>query len=878
MNPICHWYRRWLERSADLETGLTAGSSAARHLDGCESCRAYWVELRRLSGGLLQAVRAPKCTDETARQVWARIEAGECRQPAPRRLPALGWGGLAAALLGVAMIGGDALRPPAGGPWESPVRGARPEPHRASADPGAETIALAPIPANGTAPVTEARPGRGTRRRHPRDPKTIHGAGEGRTVGGAQPDSRRLVAGKATRPSPGPRATRILPDEQFLDGRDAGMLARWTRMADREKEQLAAILSRLPPPADDFVRIPLPRVAAAADQRAAAAQAVKNYEQQAKIVDTRLYRNVSLEAKGEALENVCRQLERQTGVTLRASRGVADEKVTLFVKEVRARDLMRALARLFGYAWSRAGEEGAYRYELTQDLRSRLAEEELRNRDQAEALLALDAEMEKYRPYLELPFDQLKHRWKERGERQLFPVIFGGWGGMQLYHRLTPGERAALLSGQDLTFRDNHADPDRSLPAEWQPALLASWTGRVRGPGGVHVPLGEVPGIRVTQLRLRLVRSELGQLTLKSWMTAGWEENDYPARTFTERELGIGRSPSSARPGNAEANAALKGQPPFDRVVSVEPAPSCPHFRPGVKPMFADPQDQNVPLEAEPHLVTADVWEAVHRATGLPVVADFYSGLFPAVGMAQKQQSLFDALCRLGDRMGVRWTQDGDFLLGRSTSYYWDKLKEVPNRHLRRWRKEREAHAGLPLASLIEMAGLPDSQLNSRRVGEVVRHCWGLREWLFLEGEDASGRSGARFLSQLTAQQLQQARQPEGIPLAALTPGQQQGALQLYQETLKAFDRQGSEPPAFGPEAFRNAAFRVQYIPTGWYAWNSPSRPDQPLPRGVREITAPTQAEALAQARAIYPEVRAEQFSRNRLGQFHAGVMFIFRQ
>ena len=103
------------------------------------------------------------------------------------------------------------------------------------------------------------------------------------------------------------------------------------------------------------------------------------------------------------------------------------------------------------------------------------------------------------------------------------------------------------------------------------------------------------------------------------------------------------------------------------------------------------------PLE-EPHVLTADVWEAVHRATGLPIIADYYTHLYPLSKMPMKRQPLFTALCGSGDALGVRWRKDGDFIICRSVSYFWDKLQEVPNRYLRRWAQDRDASGGLPLA------------------------------------------------------------------------------------------------------------------------------------------------------------------------------------
>ena len=62
--------------------------------------------------------------------------------------------------------------------------------------------------------------------------------------------------------------------------------------------------------------------------------------------------------------------------------------------------------------------------------------------------------------------------------------------------------------------------------------------------------------------------------------------------------------------------------------------------------------------------------------------------------------------------------------LPQSTSYFWNKLKEVPNRHLQRWIRDRDANGGLPLADFLDMASLPDQQLDFPVVAEAIKHCW----------------------------------------------------------------------------------------------------------------------------------------------------------
>src|SRR5207247_7636838 len=115
---------------------------------------------------------------------------------------------------------------------------------------------------------------------------------------------------------------------------------------------------------------------------------------------------VTLASKAQALSDVCERLRADSGVHLVAGNSVADEKVTLFCEKLPLREVMRHLSRPFGYTWLRSGKLGEYRYELVQDLRSQLLEEELRNRDRNAALLALEQEIERYRPHLNLSPDE----------------------------------------------------------------------------------------------------------------------------------------------------------------------------------------------------------------------------------------------------------------------------------------------------------------------------------------------------------------------------------------------------------------------------------------------------------------------------------------
>src|SRR5262249_20845645 len=153
---------------------------------------------------------------------------------------------------------------------------------------------------------------------------------------------------------------------------------------------------------------------------------------------------------------------------------------------------------------------------------------------------------------------------------------------------------------------------------------------------------------------------------------------------------------------------------------------------------------------------------ALHRACGLPVVADYYTRLHPAAQVSVRNTSLFDALNRLSDTMALRWSREkeGNWLQFRSVSYYDDRMKEVPNRLLTRWSAARRQHGGLTLDDLCEIAQLTDVQLDSSTMAEGARECFDLQEWDLARSEPF--RLQLRYLAGLTPDQRRMATSATG--------------------------------------------------------------------------------------------------------------------
>jgi hypothetical protein len=192
--------------------------------------------------------------------------------------------------------------------------------------------------------------------------------------------------------------------------------------------------------------------------------------------------------------------------------------------------------------------------------------------------------------------------------------------------------------------------------------------------------------------------------------------------------------------------------------------------------------------------------------------------------------------------------------MARSTSFFWDKLKEVPNRRLRRWAEIRREHGALPLQEVLDMVELSDRQLESEAIGTGVVHCWGLEEWGLFGKVRPAGRAGMlgkhvrpyyRLAASLTPGQLQGALGPNGLAWSALSPAQQQ-----------AFAR--TDQSAVG------ATVSVRFAPSGWYVWTPGYNRGTSVERlrNLPIVMGPTLEQALAAARKVDPDAAASEFYR----------------
>jgi hypothetical protein len=893
---ICRRIEPLLSRLMDGRLSERDATTVTAHLRDCPICRRHRDRLAAVNAdlGSLNELPAPSRLEARVAARWLQEQTagtpGCSALPPAARHPrvVIAWVG---ALIGIAVsltVGHMHARHRDG----SLQRAARPP--VAVREPLVLTPALPHDPQFEAPPphlsmLGERQPPRTTNRLP--SPSIGRGAGgEGRLPGLVHHGETTQATDPSPRSTPLPNVLTATTDNARPDQSGAPRLEEWEQVERRVRGHVQI--------RDDFVTIPFPRVAAASGPQVMApvrqyqgddftrtrlpgphdrpiAAAIEQYQREAAVVDSRLTREVTLQQKATALTDLCGKLRADTGISLRAGPSVADEKVTVFCSKQPLREVMRQLSRPFGYTWLRSGKSGEYRYELAQDLKSQLLEEELRNRDRREALIALDREIQRFRPYLDLSPDEAleKMRSAPPAEKKVLERLAGlSWGVAQLYFRLSPEQLNTLRAGHSLEFRADPQAGELSLPPELEASVLSSLRDRrlVVSADGVQwgyaaslptgLPPAQVEGARPL-VHVTVVQSELGQFTLEG--DPGFTVGDATLRTSDDTRaqgpVATGRSPSAQRPNNAAANARFQHDPALQRRISVRPADPTPSPSPrgrgdsgtgrttragGVlsppSPSGGGARD-GVPAA---RVTSADVLEALHRATGMPIIADYYTRLYPSPDLSTADERVYDALNRVSDAMRLRWRKEAGWLQFRSSSYFHDRLKEVPNRLLHRWATARRERGWVALDEVIEIAGLSDAQLDASAMAEGAKTSFGLEEWDLARSPNL--RPHWRFLAGLTPAQRQQASGEEGLSFSRLPLPQQQ-------EFLRQALGSTGDATGFGLQELATTMLKIDYSVPGWHQWPGSGTPDgAPSDFILRPVVREqTRAAALAAARRI---------------------------
>lgn len=432
-----------------------------------------------------------------------------------------------------------------------------------------------------------------------------------------------------------------------------------------------------------------------------------------------------------ALGDLVRRMASETGVALAAAKDVSDEPVTVAVKDLPARELLRELAELLDYQWRRVGTDGAPRYEIWQDVASRNREEALRRafsgdverRFQEEVrqvvemaslpqgkIDALIAEEEQRRQRLkELPEARrqaIESAPEERALQQRAARAGQLWSPVnralaKLIGRLSPEQSAVLGEGEPVTFSTHPMPGDFRLPAEILRVFRDS-PFQFRRPRDLDIRPEDIEAVarREQQSEDQWTRAsgfqvmawldaEKPQEALRVFVNAYPLQGDSPEPEFWGGEMGrvrieVGSSRAKVEQRAEERTPERAETLAADRVLGARKLFALP---PGTQP-----QRWQI-LQYLPH---------VARTYGVSIISDAYSA---SIQPRQPSDAEPVALFELLDRMtGVhhRWDYDGGVLRVRNRTWFLHRRNELPLRLLRRWQESCKQYGALRWEELLE--------------------------------------------------------------------------------------------------------------------------------------------------------------------------------
>lgn len=511
--------------------------------------------------------------------------------------------------------------------------------------------------------------------------------------------------------------------------------------------------------------------------------------------DPRLDQKVTYSASALRIADVLASLSESTGVTMAAGADnedwmVYDRKVTVFVTDMRLGDLMREIAGILRFHWSRGGEEGKWTYRLWQDKQQRQEEESLR--DSAEDALGRKAREKRENAVADLvnlgslttaDADKLKAADPWRYVLATEPL---GRDVAEFIHSF-PDARSAFVQGSEASF------PVSSLPPLLQDAvrrIATSYDSLTKSIGASEDHselLSRFDRLQVTINRKTpgagtdvYSRSLLGRITIGT----GLESLEIPlfdpaspmaralGSAIVNLKSGVSKDEVGKRLESALKAAADSAQSPArqaERDVTSDPA-----LRTLVK-LFDQATMAVLPA----------VLKEVADKTKLNVISDHFAA--PPVSFPGGEKTLGGQLELVRTVYGSNWEKARGVLRFRDTEWFRKRAWEVPQVWLDYWLARGKQNDGLMLQDLMEIGCLRDEQIDhtimlhpelvGMGAGDAARNRQILRFYGSLTPEQrtqlAAGQIEATSLREGQWAALQRALAAKGAAYAAAEKGSQ---------------------------------------------------------------------------------------------------------
>lgn len=486
-------------------------------------------------------------------------------------------------------------------------------------------------------------------------------------------------------------------------------------------------------------------------------------------VDVRLDQKVSIKAIGRPLGDFLAELSTKTGVRMTASKDVADDKLVVLTKDVPLSNIMDGITQVLHVRRSRAGQEGAWKYEFWQDLKTKQEIEALMAGDYTKlraymdklvkslqemdasgvnpAALMKDLESKTPEESMKIMSDPVQSRKIMAYTQFIQP---GMACAVAAYGSFSKSQQDDLWNGQTLTLDMESVSPGLRQKiqhySDFFRSAMASAMPSDADPEWAKQYAGSMRPMPVTSVSLRL---DGGQSTSKPTISFSV---DHPQPERAQMQSGMYGGPDS---GSIDASM----EDMLDQMGDMSMFDMGKDGKPGQLQFTFEKKDN-----------AYAVMGRLLDKFGICAISDYFtrntsSYSFAFSEMPEQFRPKFstpeDVLKLAAQSLPSDLRTSGPLRLLTSKTWYLDRRREIPERLVLHWKSVKEQYGGLRLREAFELADLSTEQLGDLR-------SYGLGEGSMLVGE----QNALQAVRALSASQWDQAMTEEGLPVARLNNAQ----------------------------------------------------------------------------------------------------------